>query len=97
MCEEKQENWGSEMKSRITGYVSEEEKARLEVFVKKGMFRSLSEACRVAVSRLITELDARERKKVLEKMKMLGKNTKAEEEKVEKEMKELVKYVDELY
>lgn len=85
------------MKSKITAYVSEEEKARLETFVKKGMFKSLSEAYRIAVNRLIRELDARERRKVLEKMKMLGKNTKAEEEKVEKEMKELVSFIDGLY
>lgn len=74
-----------------------EDMKQLRMLVRKGMFRNAPEACKIAVSRFLKELETYKKKKTLEKLEMLGKGSRKKEREVEKEMKDLVKFIDDLY
>lgn len=85
------------MNSRISGWIPREDKDKIRLLVKKKMFPSLSEFYRTAISRLLRELEAYEKKRVVEKKDALGRAKKEEKKEVEKEMQELVKFIEDLY
>lgn len=85
------------MKSRISGRISREDKDKIRLLVKKKMFPSLSEFYRTAISRFLTELETYEKKRVLERKEALGRAKVEEKKAVEKEMKDLIKFIEDLY
>ena len=81
----------------IGGRIPEEDKNKIRVLVKKEMFPSFSEFYRTAIRRLLKELETYERKKTLERMERMGKKVEEERRKVEDDMRELIKFIDDLY
>jgi Arc/MetJ-type ribon-helix-helix transcriptional regulator len=72
------------MKSRISGRISREEKDKIRALVGKKVFPSMSEFYRVAISRLLSDLEQGRRRG--------GKSRDKGEE-----MKDLVKLIDDVY
>ncbi len=85
------------MKSRISGRISGKEKDEIRLLVKKNVFPSLSEFYRIAISRFLKELDAYEKKRLLDKKEKLGKAREKEVREVERDMKDLVRFIEDLY
>ncbi len=83
--------------STISARISMEDKDEVRLHVKKGRFPSMSAFYRAAISRFLRELDAYEKKRLLEKKGMLGKARKEERREVEKDMRELVRFIEDLY
>lgn len=83
--------------NRISGIIPEEDKGKIRERVKIRMFSSMSEFYRVAIHRLLKELEAYEKKRELEKREVLGKTAEEDTKKVEEDMKDLVNFIDKLY
>lgn len=82
---------------RISGIIPEEDKGKIRALVEREMFASMSEFYRTAIRRLLSELEAYEKKRELEKKEILGKPAEEEEKKVEEDMKELADFANKLY
>lgn len=78
------------MKSRISGRISREDKEKIRVLVEKKGFPSMSEFYRVAISRLLKDLEHAKKLKI---RKPRDKTDKSGGE----ELKELVKLIDDVY
>jgi Arc/MetJ-type ribon-helix-helix transcriptional regulator len=85
------------MKSRISGRISRKEKDEIRLLVKKKVFSSLSEFYRTAITRFLKELNTCEKKRLLKKKGTLGKALKKDRREVERDMKELVRFIEDLY
>lgn len=85
------------MKSRISGRISRRDKEKIRLLVEKNMFPSMSEFYRVAITRFLRELEVYEKKRVLKKKEALGRAREEEKEEVEREMRELMRFVEDLY
>ncbi len=72
------------MKSRISGRISREEKDRIRALVREKAFPSMSEFYRVAISRLLKDLDR-------------GREKSNKSEGKGEEMKDLIKMIDGVY
>jgi len=83
--------------STIGARISKEDKDEVRLHVKKGRFPSMSAFYRTAISRFLRELDAYEKKRLLEKKEILGKARGKEKRKVERDMQELVRFIEDLY
>jgi Arc/MetJ-type ribon-helix-helix transcriptional regulator len=85
------------MRSRISGRIARKDKEKIRLLVEKKMFPSMSEFYRMAISRFLRELEAYEKKRVLEKKEALGRASEEERREVEKEMRDLIKFIEDLY
>jgi Arc/MetJ-type ribon-helix-helix transcriptional regulator len=83
--------------STISARISKEDKDKVRLHVKKGKFPSMSAFYRTAISRFLRELDAYEKKRLLEKKEILGKAREKEKREVERDMRELVRFIEDLY
>lgn len=84
-------------KSSISARVPKEDKDKVRFHVKRGRFPSMSAFYRSAISRFLRELETYEKKRLLEKKEILGKAQEKEKREVEKDMRELVKFIEDLY
>ena len=79
--------------ARISGKIPAEDKEKIKVLVKKGLFKSMSEFHEIAARRLLRDLETYVEKKKKVKKKIFEKT----EDKVIKEMKDIGKFVDDLF
>lgn len=78
---------------RISGKIPAEDKEKIKLLVKKGLFKSMSEFHEIAAHRLLRDLETYVEKKKKVKKKIFEKT----EDKVIKEMKDIGKFVDDLF
>ncbi|MEE9564786.1 MAG: hypothetical protein V3V63_03660 [Candidatus Hydrothermarchaeaceae archaeon] len=79
--------------ARISGKIPAEDKEKIKLLVKKGLFKSMSEFHEIAGRRLLRDLETYVEKKKKVKKKIFEKT----EDKVIKEMKDIGKFVDDLF
>jgi Arc/MetJ-type ribon-helix-helix transcriptional regulator len=77
---------------KIGGMISEEDKKAVKSLVKKGMFSSMSEFYRIAISRFLKELQEYEKERIKRKKKILET-----EERIKKTMEEIARFADDLF
>jgi Arc/MetJ-type ribon-helix-helix transcriptional regulator len=78
------------MKSRISGRIQTKDKEKIKLLVEKKAFPSMSEFYRVAISRLLRDI-SHGKKKGLQKIRDTP------DKKGGREMKELIKLIDDVY
>lgn len=78
------------MKSRISGRISKGDKDKIRVLVEKKAFPSMSEFYRVAISRLLNDIEHAKKIRV-------RRATERSEKTDREEMRELVKLIDDVY
>lgn len=78
------------MKSRISGRISKKDKDKIRILVEKKAFPSMSEFYRVAISRLLKDLEHARKMRIQRPVEKT-------EEKGGEELKELVKLIDDVY
>lgn len=80
-------------KARISAKIPAEDKEKIRRLVEKGLFESMSEFHALAAKRLLRDLETYTEKKKKMKKKVLEKT----EDKIIKDMKEIAKFVDDLF
>jgi Arc/MetJ-type ribon-helix-helix transcriptional regulator len=82
----------------ISAKISEEDKERIRVLVSKGAFNSMSDFYRTAIHRFLRELEEYQIKKQEALKEALGAKPEAPEADTdESDLKELQKFIDDLY
>jgi len=79
--------------ARISGKIPMEDKERIRHLVERGFFESMTEFHKIAAQRLLRDLETYAEKKKMMKKKALEKP----EDRIIKEMEELVKFADDLF
>jgi Arc/MetJ-type ribon-helix-helix transcriptional regulator len=80
--------------AQISAKIPREQKERIRMLVSKGAFPTMSDFYRMAISRLLGDLETYTKTKRIKRYK---EEKKVEEKKDEKDMKEIIDFVEEFY
>ncbi len=86
------------MRVSVSTKINKEDKERVQALVKKGTFDSMSDFYRTAIQRFLREIDEYQEKKKKVIKEVFGKKPEAPEpESDEEDLKDLQRFVDDLY
>ncbi|MEE8168489.1 MAG: hypothetical protein V3T58_06420 [Candidatus Hydrothermarchaeales archaeon] len=80
----------------LSAKIPSDDKEKIQVLIDKGMFSSMSDFCRTAISRLLRDIEEYKEKKKQMKKELFQAEEKVEE-RVEEDLEELQRFIDDLY